>query len=270
MYDNTVTFRKIDAVMEVPAFNEIHGIAGDIRFQFRTASQSGIFLQNVGNVTGDFIEIKLQTPREIAFRYSAGSGAKVISITATFDLNDNEWHTVQIERNRKEARLSIDSLSAANPEDQQSFRPFRFTSNLTIGASVNYRDGFVGCIRGLQVNGRIIDLVAIANRGLYGILPGCIGKCSSNPCLNGGICHEMYSKYDCDCTFTPFRGPICGTEIGVQLEAGNIIRYTFPTKGFTGTEDEEIRAGFATYSKQGRFPSDLKCFKQAKIRKKTT
>lgn len=249
LYDNMVTFRKPDAILQAPLFES--GIAGDIRFQFRTASAFGIFLQNVGNITGDFMEVRLQTPREISFRYAAGGGAKVISIQSAYDFNDNSWHTVQIERNRKEARLTVDSVSVSNPEDQQSFRPFMFTSNLTLGASVNYRDGFVGCMRGLQVNGRIINLVELARREIYGVSIGCVGKCASNPCLNGGICNEMWSHYDCDCTFTPFRGPICSTEIGVQLEAGDIIRYTYPTRGLTGTEDEIIRANFATYRKQG-------------------
>ena len=272
LYDNTVTFRKHDAVIEVPEFEPT--LAGDIRFQFRTRSTSGIFLQKVGNLTADLIEVKLLTPREIAFRYSAGSGVQVISIATPFDLNDNEWHTVQIERNRKEARMNVDSISAGNPEDLYAYRPFLFTSNLTIGASVNYRDGFVGCMRGLQVNGKIIDLVRLArsphqpqlsaynngtanqqqsstSQSLYGVSVGCVGKCASSPCLNGGTCIEMYSTFECDCTFTPFRGPICGTEIGTILEASNIIKYTFPTRGVTATEEETIRAQFATYNKQG-------------------
>jgi contactin associated protein-like 2 len=263
LYDNIVTFRNADAVLEVDEFDPLtisgdhllngHGwtMAGDIRFQFKTRSYSGIFIQRVGNLTGDLIEVKLQTPREISFRYSAGSGVEVISIETPFDLNDNEWHTVQIERNRKEARLNIDSISAGNPEDLYAYRPFIFTSNLTVGAAVSYTDGFVGCMRGLTINGRSIDLVRLAQANVYGVSIGCIGKCASNPCLNNGTCIEMYSKFGCDCTFTPFRGPICGTEIGTILEAGNIIKYTFPTQGVTATEEETIRAQFATYSKQG-------------------
>ena len=38
----------------------------------------------------------------------------------------------------------------------------------------------------------------------------CIGKCSSNPCFNGGTCYEGYSSYTCDCSYTPFRGWMCG------------------------------------------------------------
>jgi contactin associated protein-like 2 len=96
---------------------------------------------------------------------------------------------------------------------------------------VTNRNGFVGCMRAFQVNGQLVDLKYHALQGMYGISPDCIGKCTSNPCLNGGRCNERWSTYDCDCTFTPFRGPICSTEIGTRLEANTMIKYTFPTEG---------------------------------------
>ncbi|CAF1038539.1 unnamed protein product [Rotaria sp. Silwood1] len=254
LYDNTVTFRKADAIITVPPFEA--KVAGDIRFQFKTGFDSATFgsaiiVQNVGYDNGDLIEIRLQAPREIAFRYSVGRGTNIITIRAPYDFNDNDWHTVQIEINRQEARLSVDDLSAANPEDQTTFRHIRLTSNLTIGASVTNRNGFVGCIRAFQVNGKLMDLKSQALRGMYGISPDCIGKCQSNPCLNGGRCNERWSTYDCDCTFTPFRGPICSTEIGTRLEANTMIKYVFPTQGVTATEEETIRVLFTTYKKQG-------------------
>jgi hypothetical protein len=36
------------------------------------------------------------------------------------------------------------------------------------GSTVDYRDGFVGCIRALLLSGQLIDLRSYANRGLYG------------------------------------------------------------------------------------------------------
>ena len=101
------------------------------------------------------------------------------------------------------------------------------------------------------MNGRIIDLVGLARDSDYGVSVGCHGKCVSDPCLNGGTCMEYYSYYYCNCTFTAFRGPICATEIGTILEAANMIKYTYPTQGVTATEEETIRAQFATYGKQG-------------------
>lgn len=44
------------------------------------------------------------------------------------------------------------------------FEDFVFVS----GANTDYRDGFTGCIRALLLNGRHVDLVSYAKKGLYG------------------------------------------------------------------------------------------------------
>ena len=94
------------------------------------------------------------------------------------------------------------------------------------------KDGFVGCIRAFTVNGHLMDLVlyaeaeavpdnrqsgtAVASQGkagdlvetkklAFGVLRGCVGKCDSSPCFNGGECEERYDSFWCDCTFTAFR-----------------------------------------------------------------
>ena len=55
MFDNMVTFRKSDATIEFPTFDA--ATSGDIRFQFKTTAENGIFLQNTG--LSHFIEVKL-------------------------------------------------------------------------------------------------------------------------------------------------------------------------------------------------------------------
>lgn len=39
---------------------------------------------------------------------------------------------------------------------------------LVAGADVEYRDGFTGCIRALLLNGKHVDLMSYAKKGLYG------------------------------------------------------------------------------------------------------
>ncbi len=77
---------------------------------------------------------------------------------------------------------------------------------------MNYKDGFVGCLRALQVNGKMMDMRGKVERGevTYGVAADCHAKCDSNPCMNNGICIESYSHYFCDCAYTPYRGWVCG------------------------------------------------------------
>ena len=72
--------------------------------------------------------------------------------------------------------------------------------------SLSYRDGFVGCVRALMLNGQLQDLRSHAEQGLFGVHPGCVGKCASTPCLNNGTCVEKYEDYACECRWTAFKG----------------------------------------------------------------
>ena len=55
------------------------------------------------------------------------------------------------------------------------YLPFQFTSPLFVGASVDYKDGYVGCMSSLQVNGETLDLYdKVANDPVfqYGLMKG--------------------------------------------------------------------------------------------------
>lgn len=88
-------------------------------------------------------------------------------------------------------------------------RALYLTSELAIGATLDYQDGFVGCIRALLLNGVLVDLRSYADKKPYGISAGCNGRCESDPCLNNGTCFEKYDGFTCDCRWSAFKGPIC-------------------------------------------------------------
>ncbi|XP_011306844.1 neurexin-4 isoform X1 [Fopius arisanus] len=242
LFKNVVTFRVVDATVNLPTFDMGH--SGDIYFEFKTTIPDAVIIHSTG--PSDYIKVSITTGNQIQFQYQAGDGPQTVSVQTSYMLTDNNWHSVLVERNRKEARIVLDgALKNEISEPPGPVRALHLTSELIVGATTQYRDGYVGCIRALLLNGKLQDLRDHARRGLYGVNEGCTGKCESNPCLNNGTCHERYDGYSCDCRFTSFKGPICADEIGVNMGSNSMIKYDF-MGSWRSTIAEKIRVGFTT------------------------
>ncbi|PSN48824.1 Neurexin-4 [Blattella germanica] len=247
LFNNVVTFRITDASINLPPFDMGH--SGDIYFEFRTTVDNAVIIHSKGPT--DFIKISIIGGYRLQFQYQAGSGPLGVSVDTAYRLADNNWHSVSVERNRKEARIVVDgALKAEVREPPGPVRALHLTSDLVVGSTVDYRDGYVGCIRALLLNGQLVNLRSYADRGLYGISPGCLGKCDSNPCLNNGTCLEGYDSFKCDCRWTAFKGPICADEIGVNMRPESMIKYDF-MGSWRSTIAEKIRVGFTTTNPKG-------------------
>ncbi|XP_046386690.1 neurexin-4 isoform X1 [Ischnura elegans] len=247
LFANVVTFRVTDATINLPAFDMGH--SGDIYFEFKTTKESAVFIHSKGPT--DYIKIAIIDGDQLQFQYMAGAGPLGVSVETSYSLADDNWHSVLVERNRKEARMVVDgALKAEVMEPPGPVRALHLTSDLVVGASVEYQDGYVGCIRSLLLNGQLADLKGYADRGLYGVSSGCVGKCESNPCLNNGTCYELYEGYTCDCRWTAFKGPICADEIGVNMQPSSVVKYNF-VGSYRSTISEKIRVGFTTTNPKG-------------------
>ncbi|XP_059490529.1 neurexin-4 isoform X2 [Neocloeon triangulifer] len=247
LFNNIVTFRISDASINLPRFDMGH--IGDIYLEFKTTTADAVILHSTGE--SDYIKLSIIGGDQLQFQYQAGSGPLGVNVETSYRLADDNWHSVLVERNRKEARIVVDgALKASVREPPGPVRALHLTSDLVIGSSVDYRDGYVGCIRALLLNGDLVDLRKYAERGIYGVTPGCVGKCESNPCLNNGTCHEKYDGYSCDCRWTAFKGPICADEIGVNLRSNSYVKYDF-MGSWRSTISEKIRVGFTTTNPKG-------------------
>ena len=251
MFDNVVTFRQHDSI--IPVNIETTGFSWDIYLQFKTTIEYGVLFHARGPY--DFIKLTIISAKAIQFVFDCGSGSQKIEIETPYKLSDDNWHSILVEWNQKEATLLVDGkMSHKVSNSLPKFRSMELKSPLIVGASVDQKEGYLGCLRALSFNGQFIDLVRIAKEGdsgrsLYGIAPGCVGKCQSSPCLNNGTCYERYSSYSCDCQWTAFKGRICADEFGVNLKSDNFIKYDFEST--LSTLEEFIRVGFTTTENKG-------------------
>ncbi|KAK4880883.1 hypothetical protein RN001_004202 [Aquatica leii] len=247
LFDNVVTFRVSDATIELPPFDM--GRSGDIYFEFKTSVENAVIIHARG--ASDYIKLSIESGDTIRFQYEAGFGPITVNCKSSYQLADDRWHSVSVERNRKGTRLLIDGVLKTDlREDTSPVRALHLTSNLVVGATVDYKDGYTGCIRSLLLNGQMVDLRGYAKKGLYGVGEDCVGRCYSNPCLNNGTCIELYDGFICDCRWTSFKGPICADDIGVNLRPTSLIKYDFMDFG-RSTLSERIRVGFTTMYAKG-------------------
>ncbi|XP_078241753.1 protocadherin Fat 2 isoform X1 [Pogona vitticeps] len=137
-------------------------------------------------------------------------------------VSDRAWHSVLLEVRRYSTHLLVDGLGNASLQLPEACGVSHSRRDLLIGGLVQHHQtqrvthGFRGCLDAIKVDGR--DLVVLPKekrpRGVVeeaGIRQCCphTGVCSSNPCLNDGLCTEMQNGgYSCICPIQ-FSGDHC-------------------------------------------------------------
>ncbi|KAL4660518.1 contactin-associated protein 1-like isoform X1 [Arapaima gigas] len=221
---NTISFTK-PTYLKFPTFRP--GTSADISFYFKTTSDHGVFLENSDDRHRNFIRVELNSTTDLVFVFSVGDGIINATLRSPWPLNDDEWHYVEAEINVKEARVKVDYLPwAVRRFPGQTYVTMKFTQPLLVGAAKQKQRAYLGCLRGLRMNGVPIDLEGKVNE-TEGIRLNCTGQClnATIPCRNGGRCMEAYASYYCDCNNTAFDGYYCHKDIGAYFEAGSWLRY---------------------------------------------
>ncbi|XP_041121407.1 contactin-associated protein 1-like [Polyodon spathula] len=221
---NTVSFTKTTHI-EFPTFRP--GTSADISFHFKTTADHGVFVENPGPPY--FIRVELNSTTELLFIFSVGDGIINATLKSPTPLNDDQWHFVKAEINVKMARIKVDEQPwVVRRFPSQSYVNLVFSKPLLVGAAEYKMRGFLGCLRGLRMNGVTLNLEGKVNE-LEGIKYNCSGHCwntSEVLCRNAGRCVEKYSTYLCDCNETAFDGLYCHKDIGGYFEPGTWLRYS--------------------------------------------
>lgn len=236
--------------------------------EFMTESSGGIIFYNgpvdapeVGvSIYEDFISLELDNgkPRLIV---DFGSGTTEIVVHTMKDLNDGEWHKIDIFWSREDIRMMVDNCRDAK-FDEDGDRPFmnrtmceqkgfikQFSEFLNVNSPLQIggvfhreidkffafwkhkhtREGFKGCIRNFVHNSRTYDLGSPG--GSVDSVSGCgisEERCNANSLTSTcehGQCIGDYKTAFCSCD-PGWMGSHCDTETQVKMfQQSSFIRY---------------------------------------------
>ncbi|KAG7321649.1 hypothetical protein KOW79_014507 [Hemibagrus wyckioides] len=229
--------------LEFPPLNPRYNF---ISLEFATVKQNSLLLYNPGEPSSsEFFALEIVDGR-LCLSFDLGSG--VIRLETAKPVADGSFHNVTIRRIGNIASLEVDSCSADEPRDYclsqhegigtQRTLDVR-TNNLTLG-SVKSIDvillrpyqvrthNFVGCVRNMKLNDVLLDTSkALASHKILETCPRAdVAPCISSKCLNGGVCHDLWSHHYCQCAEN-FTGPNCDSNVsedhGLFLSEGTYI-----------------------------------------------
>ncbi|KAK9406470.1 protocadherin Fat 2 [Crotalus adamanteus] len=147
-------------------------------------------------------------------------------------VSDRVWHSVFLEVKSRSIHFLVDDMVNASLHLPESCSVSHSTRDLLIGGLVQHHQpqritgGFKGCLNTITVDGRNLVVLPKEKRSRGVVEESSIrqccphtGACSSNPCLNDGLCSEVqHGGYFCTCS-TQFSGDHC--EVADGLCQGN-------------------------------------------------
>ncbi|XP_035776536.1 basement membrane-specific heparan sulfate proteoglycan core protein-like [Anopheles albimanus] len=186
---------------------------------FKPEKLNGLLLYSAQRGSdGDFIALSLNAGYpQFRFRF----GGEQVMLQPDQPVRRGEWHTVKVNRVRTNGFLLVNDQAPVNFPDRLRFYGLNLDGNLYVGGvpnlnslpagAIESREGFIGCISQLKVNGREVQLYqdAISTVGLTAC-----ETCAEDPCNNGaGTCMESQTTrgYKCLCR-EGYTGANCETE----------------------------------------------------------
>lgn len=202
------------------AFNKIDNAYSKFNFEisFKPEKLNGLILYNgQRRPNGDYISVSLRNGFP---QFKFDFNGQLVSLQPEKPIHMGQWHTIKVNRVRNNGFLLVDDQTPVVFPDKLKFHGLNLDDNLYIGgvpsftnipaSAVEAKEGFVGCISRLVINGREIQLhqEAITNEGTTSCEP-----CADDPCKNSGVCLDTQSEtgYSCVCQ-EGFTGKDCRIE----------------------------------------------------------
>ncbi|XP_046578022.1 LOW QUALITY PROTEIN: contactin-associated protein-like 2 [Haliotis rubra] len=186
-------------------------VRGDLYLSFKTHQTTALLIyQNYTDTNANRFLIKIVDSHQVAFYFNINGHHISHSLYTASALDGDDWHTVGIERDPYNIRLSLmgrdSSWSCQTPS---SSKMPCLVGCLWLGIPERLAEktgertpGFTGCIRGFLYNGKFQDLEKAMDATMGGVSRGCMSSCWPNPCDNSGTCVESWGSYTCKCKET--------------------------------------------------------------------
>ncbi|XP_044179404.1 EGF and laminin G domain-containing protein-like [Acropora millepora] len=152
----------------------------------------------------DFFQVEIINETSVGLSYNIGNGVRKIELSlGDKQVNDRSWHHVMIYHNMKVFGFRLDNKEGKHENPLFLKRELNLDNELYVaGYPYDVFKGFVGCIRGLDINGEVQDLSKLAGEAEY-VKSGCSAAWENNSCKNHAKCLDNYNVYLCDCSKTP-------------------------------------------------------------------
>ncbi|XP_036146252.1 neurexin-1 isoform X5 [Monomorium pharaonis] len=261
-----ITFTTRDSHLVLPPWKSAK--SGTISFKIRTNEPNGLIMysRSGAQTRQDLFAFEI-LGGHLYLHADLGSGPIKVRASKT-RVDDGAWHDVVLRRVERDGRVTVDSntIEFRTPGDSTQldldgllyiggvgapFAPLTVPPVLWTGT---LRQGYVGCMRDLVINGHPIDIAGYAQQQDSGaVRPAChiqTSHCLSNPCMHRGTCIEGWNRFHCDCTNTSFTGPTCGKDAST-LHLNGTQQMTALMPDDSKTQAEEIVVRFKTTRPRG-------------------
>ncbi|XP_019866819.1 pikachurin [Aethina tumida] len=207
---------EIRVDLQVPSFNgsshlRYRGLSDaaltwlDLEIIFKPTAPDGLMMYNGHRLDGmgDFMGLYLNDGF-VEFAYDLGTGSTVAR--SRYRVSLGEWHKVRISRTGRLAILSVDNHLPVEVLSPGAFTQLSLPQNLYLGGVPNFgivspqvrvRTAFVGCVQKVQINGRLVAILAEALGGAN--VDNCPHPCVARPCGEDGECVPQLDYFTCRC-----------------------------------------------------------------------
>ncbi|XP_035732871.1 neurexin-1-like isoform X7 [Vespa mandarinia] len=267
LHGAVVTFTSSESHLVLPPWKASK--SGSISFKIRTNEPNGLIMysRSGAHTREDLFAFEI-LGGHLYLHADLGSGS--VKVRASKQrVDDGVWHDVALRRVDRDGRVTVDdsTVEFRTPGDSTQldldgllyiggvgapFAPLTVPPVLWTGT---LRQGYVGCMRDLVINGHPVDIAGYAQQQDSGaVRPACHAQpslhCSSQPCMHGGYCLEGWNRFHCDCTGTPFTGPTCGKDAST-LHLNGTQQMTALMPDDSRTQAEEVIVRFKTTRPRG-------------------